>query len=126
MKLSNTTKKPKKEFNPIKHWYLLLFVIFSVLALVIGYSIYSFYYIKSQISLIDIESKNNAQNTGSADILEKSRNNSKILKDINNLNKTLEEFSKKETEYNRLIKSAVAAPTISTSTSSSTVATSTN
>lgn len=126
MKLSNKNKKPKKEFNPIAHWYLLLLVLFSIMVLVIGYSVYSFYYIQSQIALIDVEARNNAQNSSSAELLEKSRNNSKIMKDINNLNKTLEEFNKKEIEYNRLIKSAVAAPIVPATTSSSTVATSTN
>ena len=126
MKLSNKNKKQKKEFNPVKHWYMLLLAIFSILILVIGYSIYSFYYIQGQIALIDVEARNNAQNSSSADLLEKSRNNSKILKDINNLNKTLEDFNKREVEYNKLIKNAAASPITATGTSSSTVATSTN
>lgn len=126
MKLNNTVKKPKKQFNPIYHWYLMLFT-FTVLAvLVVAYSAYSFFYIQSEIISIDQEAQNNAQNSNSAEMLEKSRSNTKFLKDINNLNKTLEEFNKKEAEYEKLVKSAVAAPILATTTASTTIATSTN
>ena len=99
---------------------------FILLCIVISYSVYTFFYIKNEIVLIDLEAQNNAQNSTSTEIIEKSRNNSKFLKDINNLNKTLEEFNKKEIEYNRLIKTAVVAPIIATTTATTTVATSTN
>ncbi len=125
MKLNNS-KKPKKEFNPIRHWYMLLLGVFSMLIVILAYSVYSFFYIQSEISLIDVEAQNSVENLNSTELLEKSRNDSKFLKDINNLNSTLEEFNKKEIEYNRLMKSAVIAPIVSTSTASTTVATSTN
>jgi uncharacterized membrane protein YcgQ (UPF0703/DUF1980 family) len=88
--------------------------------------VYSFFYIKNEIVLIDLEAQNSTQNSTSTEVLEKSRSNSKFLKDINNLNNTLEEFDKKEIEYNRLIKTVVVVPVLSTTTASSTVATSTN
>jgi len=128
MKLNNHKKvnKINKEFDPIRHWYLLLLVIFIIFCITVVYGFYSFFYIKSEISLIESESKNNIQNSTSTEYLEKSRSNTKFLIDINNLNKTLDEYTKKEVEYNRLIKSAVKAPVnISTSTASTTVATST-
>ena len=127
MKL-NITQKPKKKFNPIKHWYTML-ITFSVIILIIAvYGIYSFFYIKNQISLIDIEAKYSILNSTSADILEKSKNDNKFLKDVNNLNVILEEYKKREVEYQRLIKSATPAislPVIASSTASTTVATST-
>ena len=125
MKLNNI-KKQKKQFNPIYHWYLLLLTFFVFLCVVVSYSVYTFFYIKNEIVLIGLEAQNNAQNSTSTEIIEKSRNNSKFLKDINNLNKTLEEFNKKGIEYNRLIKTAVSAPIIASTTASTTVATSTN
>lgn len=126
MKLSNT-KKINKAFDPKRHWYQLILVIFIIFISIVIYALYSFFYIKNQISLIELESKNNAQNTNSAEFLEKSRNNNKFLKDINNLNKILDEFAKKEVEYNRLINSGVKVVVniSTTTTASSTVATST-
>lgn len=105
---------------------MLLLGVFSMLIVILAYSVYSFFYIQSEISLIDVEAQNSVENLNSTELLEKSRNDSKFLKDINNLNSTLEEFNKKEIEYNRLMKSAVIAPIVSTSTASTTVATSTN
>lgn len=125
MKLNNN-KKIKKQFNPIYHWYLLLLAFFVLAFVIISYSVYTFFYIKNEIVLIDLEAQNNAQNSTSTEIIEKSRNNSKFLKDINNLNKTLEEFDKKEIEYNRLIKTATVTTVLATTTASTTVATSTN
>ncbi len=125
MKLNNS-KKHKKQFNPIYHWYLLLLAFFVLTLIVILYSVYSFFYIKNEIVLIDLEAQNSAENSTSTEVLEKSRTNSKFLKDINNLNKTLEEFDKKEIEYNRLIKTATVTTVLATTTASTTVATSTN
>lgn len=125
MKL-NKNKKENKEFDPTHHWYLLLIIVCVIFTLVVAYAFYSFFYIKGEIALIEIESKNNVQNSTSTDYLEKSRNNSKFLKDINNLNKTLDEYEKKEKEYNRLINNAVkVVVNTATSTASTTVATST-
>lgn len=125
MKL-NKIKKQKKPFNPMYHWYKILLIFSITVLVVIGYSVYSFFHIQNDINTIAIETQNNAQNSSSTDILEKSRNNTKFLKDINNLNKTLEEFKTREIEYNRLIKTALQAPVLSTTTASTTVATSTN
>jgi hypothetical protein len=126
MKLNNT-KKINKAFDPIRHWYQLLFVVFTIFTSIVVYGFYSFFYIKNEILAIELESKNNVQNANSPEFLEKSQNNNKFLKDINNLNKILDEFEKKEIEYNRLINSEVKViVNISTTTSaSSTVATST-
>jgi hypothetical protein len=125
MKL-NKIKRVKKEFNPVHHWYMILLAFLICTTLIVVYSVYSFFFIKGEIVSIDAEAQINAQNANSAEVLEKSRTNGKFLKDINNLNKTLDEFNKKEVEYNRLIKSAVAVPTSASTTASSTVATSTN
>lgn len=126
MKINNT-KKINKEFDPTYHWYLLLLIVSVIFILVISYGVYSFFYIKNEISLIEIESKNNIQNSTSTDFIEKSRNNTKFLRDINNLNKTLDDFSKREVEYNRLMNSVEKViVNSSTSTASTTVATSTN
>jgi len=122
MKL-HTFKQPKKEFDPIGHWYRMVVAIAAIFILIVGYGMYSFYFIKKEISLIDKEARNNAQNSTTTKVLEKSRNNTKLLKDIGNLNAKLEEFDQKETEYERLMKTTVIAPTATSSTS---VATSTD
>ena len=126
MKLNNT-KKINKAFDPIRHWYQSLIVMFIIFVSIAIYGFYSFFYIKNEILLIELESKNNVQNSNSAEFLEKTRSNTKFLKDINNLNKILTEFEKKEIEYYRLINSGVkAVVSISTTTAtSSNVATST-
>ncbi len=125
MKLNNK-HKINKDFDPANHWYLLFTIICIIFTIVVFYALYSFFYIKSEIALIEIESKNNVQNSTSSDYLEKSRNNNKFLKDINNLNKTLDEYERKEIEYNRLINNEVKGIiSTSTSTFSTTVATST-
>ena len=125
MKLNNI-KKRKKQFDPIRHWHLLLLVIFSLTIVIVMYSAYSFLYLKNEIAVIGMEAQNISLNSTSTEFMEKSRNNTKSLEDINNLNKTLEEFNKKELEYNKLIKALIMTPIISTSTASTTVATSTN
>ncbi len=125
MKLNNT-KKRKKQFDPIHHWYMLLLVIFSLTIVIITYSVYSFLYLKNEIAVIGMEIQNNLLNSTSTEFIEKSRNNTKSLEDINNLNKTLEEFNKKELEYNKLIKAPMMTLVTATSTASAMVATSTN
>lgn len=124
MKLNNS-KKPKKKFDPIKHWYMILITFFILAAFVVLYSIYSFFYIKKQIVHIEEGAKNNIQNSTSTEAVEKTIDSKNFLNNINTLNKTLEYYEKRELEYNRLLKTAVPAPTIATTTSSTTVATST-
>lgn len=125
MKLNNT-KKINKTFDPKRHWYLLLLIILSISICIIIYGFYSFFHIKNEIYLIGMESKQNVQNSNSTDYLEKSRNNAKFVKDINNLNKILDDFEKKEVEYNKFINSVPKViVSVSTTTASSTIATST-
>ena len=116
MKL-NTFKQQKKEFDPMGHWYRMVLAICVIFVVIIGYGIYSFFFIKKEIALIDQEARNNVQNSTTTKVLEKSRNNTKLLKDIGSLNAKLEEFDQKEAEYERLMKTPVIAPVASSSIS---------
>lgn len=126
MKLNHKKNKPKNKFDPIKHWHIILLGFFILGIIIVLYSVYSFFYIKREISIIEKETQNAVTNSTSTDSLEKSVEGKNFLNDINNLNKKLEVFKEKEIEYNRLIKSGIPAPSISTNTASNTVATSTN
>lgn len=134
MKLNNflkikKTNKVNNEFDPTHHWYTILSFTSILFILVIFYSFYNFLYIKNQISLIEIESKNNIQNSTSTEALEKNRDKNKLLKDINNINKKIAEYEKKENEYNTIINNSIKTSftplNTASSTASSTVATST-
>jgi hypothetical protein len=107
----NKNKKINKKFDPTTYWYVLLLIIFVLFLLLIGYGVFSFLYIKNQISDMELESTNNSQNSTSTV-------NNKEFENINNLNKVLTELDNKEAIYNNLLK-------ISTKVSSSSVATST-
>jgi hypothetical protein len=125
MKLNNI-KKPKKNFDPVKHWYTVLMVFLLLTIIVVLYSVYSFFYIKKEILMIEQEAQNSVVNSTTTNALDKSINSKNFLNDINNLNKNLETFEKKEIEYNRLIKLALPMAITATTTASTTVATSTN
>jgi uncharacterized protein YpmS len=107
----NKTKKINKKFDPTFYWYLLLFVIIILFLILIVYGVFSFFYVKGQITTMESESANSAQNSTST-------LNNKEFSDINNLNKVLAEFDKKEVIYRELIK-------VSANTSSTSIATST-
>lgn len=127
MKLNNL-KFIKTKFDPSYHWSQLISAFFIFAIIIAIYGVYTFFYIKNEIVLIDMESKNNVQNSTSTEFLEKRKENNQFLEDIKNLNTILEDFSKKELEYNRLINASVYSYSItqvSTTTASTTVATST-
>jgi hypothetical protein len=92
---------------------MVMIVLFFI---VVGYGVYSFFYIKNEIVLIGIEATNNAN---SGDIALKSKQNKDIMKGITTLNSRLEEFAAKEKTYSALVKIPISAGT-------TTVATSTN
>jgi hypothetical protein len=128
MKTNNTKIKIKtKEFDPIKHWFYLLCGILMLFILIIFYSVYTFFYIKSQIDGIQIDSKNNVQNSTSTDSTGQTMEDNGFMTDINNLNKTLGVFSDKEVQYQKMIGMVEIPVVISTTTlPTSTVATSSN
>ncbi len=126
MKL-NSPKTGKKKFDPARHWMMLLGVIVALFILIIGYAVYSLFYIKGQIVLIEAESLNNVFNSTSTDQVEKTKSNRKFMRDINNLNAVIDEFDKKDINYRNLIQSMQKNPVnIATTSASTTVATSTN
>ncbi len=102
MKLNNL-HKIKKEFDPNRHWYQLIMIIIFILILISGYSVYNFLYIKNQIHDLKIEAEQNISNSTSTDFLEKTKKNNQLMKNINNLQRNLDKYEKRELEYNRLL-----------------------
>lgn len=126
MKLNNfKIKKIKKEFDPNKHWYSLLIVVFILFILILIYSVYNFLYIKNEMVILEEEAKNNIINSTSSDYLEKIKKNNQLIRDINNLKKNLDKYELKEIEYEKLLKLSSMSEGKSINGVSSTVATST-
>lgn len=130
MKLNNlnlnfTFKKIKKEFDPNKHWYGLLFLIIVLLIIITIYSVYNFYYIKNEINSLELEAQNQIVSSTSSDFLEKTKKNNQLMRNINSLKDNLEKFNQKEIEYNRLLNTGNIVIEKASTTATTSVATST-
>ena len=108
MKSNNPLKKENKKFDPATHWLYLLSFLCTIGILVITYAIYSFFYIRHEIVLIGDEARQNVQNSTSTDYIEKTKQNNKLMRDINDLNKNLKTFDAKEVVYEKILSTPVA------------------
>ena len=85
MKLININKLKKQEFNPILHWYFILILDLFVFICILIYSIHTFFDIKTQINTAEIDTVNNVVYNSTS-----TKSNNKFLKNITNLNKSIE------------------------------------
>ncbi len=126
MKLSNFNKLKKQEFNPILHWYFILILNLLAFILILLYSIYTFFDIKMHI--------NSAENDAMSNVVYNStstKSNNKFLKNVINLNKSIEKYDQKDVLYSNILLNNLNSiinnnkNSTTTSTSSSGIATST-
>ncbi len=107
-------KRDIKGLSPEKDWYLIVILFFVIFLTIMVYSIYSYFFIKRQIYIIN----NNTDTilTENATTTDDKLDENKLLKDINNINKVLINLSDKDEKYAEIIKNTPYLNNVATTT----------